>query len=102
MFSDSLFIGLGIVPLLLLPPAEAQRRGKKAQAEAPEAQKSTASWEVAESLGEGREATIDVSEGTWMSVDVSPAGDQLVFDLLGDLYLLPIEGGQATPLTSGV
>lgn len=101
LFSDSLFIGLGIVPLLLLPPAEAQRRGKKAQAEAPEAQKSTASWEVAESLGEGREATIDVSEGTWMSVDVSPAGDQLVFDLLGDLYLLPIEGGQATPLTSG-
>lgn len=40
--------------------------------------------------------------GHWMSVDVSPDGQQLVFDLLGDLYTLPITGGKATPLTRGM
>ncbi len=38
----------------------------------------------------------DVDEATWMSLDVSPDGTTLVFDLLGDLYTLPIEGGAAT------
>ena len=40
-------------------------------------------------------------EGTWMSLDVSPDGKTLVFDLLGDLYTLPIAGGTATRITSG-
>ena len=40
-------------------------------------------------------------EGTWMSLDVSPTNRTIVFDLLGDLYTLPIEGGKATRITSG-
>ena len=28
-------------------------------------------------------------EGSWLSIDVAPEGDSLVFDLLGDLYRLP-------------
>ncbi len=36
-----------------------------------------------------------------MSVDISPDGSTLVFDLLGDLYLLPVAGGTATPLMTG-
>lgn len=43
----------------------------------------------------------DAQEGTWMSVDVSPDGQWMAFDLLGDLYLLPSSGGNATSLTSG-
>jgi len=41
-------------------------------------------------------------EGTWISVDVSPDGNSLVFDLLGDLYVLRMEGGVAQALTRGM
>ncbi|MBU6195680.1 MAG: PD40 domain-containing protein, partial [Burkholderiales bacterium] len=59
-------------------------------------------WNVNQPPGEARTVRIDTRTGTWMSVDVSPDGKTLVFDLLGDLYLLPIEGGQAKPLTSSI
>jgi imidazolonepropionase-like amidohydrolase/Tol biopolymer transport system component len=41
-------------------------------------------------------------EGSWISVDVSPDGETLVFDHLGDLFTVPLEGGQATRLTRGM
>jgi Tol biopolymer transport system component/imidazolonepropionase-like amidohydrolase len=41
-------------------------------------------------------------EGTWMSLDVSPDGKTIVFDLLGDLYTLPIDGGTATRIIGGM
>ncbi len=34
-------------------------------------------------------------EGTWMSLDVSPDGQMIVFEMLGDIYTLPIAGGEA-------
>ncbi|MDX1492801.1 MAG: hypothetical protein R3253_01915, partial [Longimicrobiales bacterium] len=53
-------------------------------------------------LEPGRELTFQATEGTWMSLDISPDGETLIFDLLGDLYTLPITGGTATRLTSGM
>lgn len=41
------------------------------------------------------------SEGSWISLDLSPDGRTIVFELLGDLYTLPITGGTATRITSG-
>src|SRR3954451_20534744 len=40
-------------------------------------------------------------EGTWLSLDVSPDGRNIVFELVGDIYAIPIDGGKATRLTSG-
>jgi len=54
------------------------------------------------SLEGARQISFTTSEGTWLSLDVSPSGDRIVFELLGDLYLLPIEGGDAERLTSGM
>jgi Tol biopolymer transport system component len=44
--------------------------------------------------------TVEVStdEGSWMSVDVSADGKTVIFDLLGRLYSVPIDGGQAQPV----
>ena len=41
------------------------------------------------------------TEGTWMSVDVSPDGKSIAFDLLGHLYEMNAAGGVARRLTSG-
>jgi Tol biopolymer transport system component/imidazolonepropionase-like amidohydrolase len=53
-------------------------------------------------LEPGRTIPIDLDEGSWMSLDVSPDGRTIVFDYLGDLFTMPITGGQATQLTSGM
>ena len=66
------------------------------------AEEEAPTWDVNAPPGPAQEVSIDVTEGTWMSVDVSPDGALLVFDLLGDLYLLPIAGGEATSLTEGM
>lgn len=42
------------------------------------------------------------TEGTWMSVDVSPDGSMIAFDLLGDIYTMPFEGGKASLVTDGM
>ena len=52
-------------------------------------------------LKTSRKISFTTDEGTWISLDVSPDGTQIVFDLLGDLYLVPTSGGEAHRLTSG-
>ena len=50
----------------------------------------------------GRRLSYTASEGSWISVDVSPDGGTLVFDHLGDLFTVPITGGRASRLTRGM
>ena len=53
-------------------------------------------------LEPARTLSLDTDEGTWISLDVSPDGGTIVFDLLGDLYTIPFAGGDAAPLTEGM
>ncbi|MFZ3285530.1 MAG: amidohydrolase family protein [Telluria sp.] len=69
---------------------------------ADDADKDKKKWDVNKPPGVASTVNIDTRSGTWMSVDVSPDGKQIVFDLLGDLYLLPVSGGEAKPLTHSI
>ncbi|MGA0840463.1 MAG: amidohydrolase family protein, partial [Pseudomonadales bacterium] len=59
-------------------------------------------WDVNDPPGERLRIPIDTRSGTWMNVDVSPDGRHIAFDLLGDVYELPISGGDARRLTEGL
>src|ERR1700709_2267179 len=58
-------------------------------------------WNVEAPPGPSKKITITTDEGTWMDLDVSPDGKSIVFDLLGDIYSIPITGGKATLLAGG-
>lgn len=59
-------------------------------------------WDVAAPPMSLRKISIDVDEGTWMNVDVSPDGRTIAFDLLGDIYTMPIAGGTPTRVAAGL
>lgn len=69
-------------------------------------------WDVANPPTDGtlggwgwHDINIDTSTGTWTTLDVAPDGQTIVFDLLGDLYTMPIagseDGSQVTCIASG-
>jgi imidazolonepropionase-like amidohydrolase/Tol biopolymer transport system component len=59
-------------------------------------------WDVAAPPMTMRKISIDVDEGTWMNVDVSPDGRTIAFDLLGDIYTMPITGGAPARIAAGL
>src|ERR1700752_5165816 len=56
-------------------------------------------WNVEAPPGNWRTISIDTDETTWSSVDVSPDGRTIVFDALGDLWTVPLAGGDAKRIT---
>ena len=83
-------------------PAPVAAPAPKVEAEEKDKEKEKEKWNVSAPPLELDEFPIDTREGTWMSVDVSPDGTEIVFDLLGDIYTIPISGGEARTLTSGI
>ncbi len=59
------------------------------------------SWDITGTFGPVEAVEFTTDQGTWMNLDIHPSGEFLVFDLLGDLYTLPLEGGTATRITQG-
>ena len=95
----------GPVPPVSAPPAPepVEPQAEPGATAAPSAASAgTPKWDVQNPPGPSRDISIDVTRGTWMSLDVSPDGRTVVFDLLGDIYVMPISGGEARAIASGV
>src|SRR4029079_12291211 len=58
-------------------------------------------WDITDTGQPHEDVQFPLTEGTWMSVDVSPDDRTLVFDLLGDIYSLPAAGGDAKLVQGG-
>jgi len=77
--------------LLLVPAAHAEDKSDEKK------------WDVSAPPGmKTRTVPVDTDEGTWMNLDVSPDGRTIAFDLLGDIYTIPIAGGTATRIAEGL
>ena len=87
-----------LIALFLLTPNFAQKKKKKDKKE------EDTSWKV-ESPGDDfnyKTHSFTTNEGTWMNLDVSPDGQTIAFDLLGDIYTMPITGGKAKAIKTGI
>ncbi len=62
------------------------------------AQNNDDKWDVTQHRANYTDISFETSEGTWMNLDVSPDGTEIIFDLLGNIYTMPIDGGEATVL----
>jgi imidazolonepropionase-like amidohydrolase/Tol biopolymer transport system component len=94
----ALALGMPVAGLAQTQPSSAPTPPTDKKAEQLDAKK----WDVSNPPGPMKDVSIDVTTGTWLSVDVSPDGREIAFDLLGDIYVMPIGGGEAKALTSGV
>lgn len=59
-------------------------------------------WDVGVAHVPSDTLEFDATEGTWITVDVSPDGKDIVFDILGDIYKMPVTGGDAKLLSGGI
>lgn len=87
-----------LIALFLLTPNFAQKKKKKDKKE------EDSGWKV-ESPGDDfnyKTHSFTTNEGTWMNLDVSPDGQMIAFDLLGDIYTMPITGGKAKAIRTGI
>lgn len=97
----------GSAALLPSMPLTAHEHNTSHQAQTQDADKAgkedkKPKWDVLNPPGEQQTITIDTNETTWSNVDVSPDGKTIAFDMLGDLYVMPIKGGEAKALTSDI
>lgn len=84
--------------LMLVSIVSFAQEEKKAEADTTKEKKATKELP----LEPERQIRLKTNEGTWISLDVSPDGKTILFDMMGDIYKLPIAGGKAEQVTSGM
>ncbi len=98
---------LAMCAAALLPAvANAQALPEPAASNDPDANQEGAdadSWDISAPPGfTFSDVPIDVSEGSWIDLDVSPDGRTIAFALLGDIYTMPMTGGKPTRIAKGL
>ena len=83
-------------------PNKTAQENPRPDAQKQDPQKKDEAWDVEADHGPFTLVEFDTDEGTWMSCDISPDGQKIVFDLLGDIYRMPVSGGKAELLSGGV
>lgn len=91
---------LSLLALLAISFSSSEITAQDASAEADSSKTKKATKELP--LEPEREFSLTTTEATWLSLDVSPDGQELVFDILGDLYRMSINGGKATAISNGM
>lgn len=94
-----LFIGVAIFLVVCSLRGQAPDTGTAAGKDT--SKKGEQKWDITAKHGPSIDIEFDTDEGTWISLDVSPDGKQIVLDLLGDIYTLPVTGGEARLLAGG-
>jgi len=97
-FAVFLVMGLAGVPTLLAGAGPAVQEKDKKDGKKDEKKDEKKGLQ----LKSDRKVEFTTDEGTWLSLDVSSDGKTIVFELLGDIYTLPIEGGQAKLIAGGM
>ncbi len=97
---STLFWVMFLVMFLLIGSTYAQEPKKEVKADTVKKEKPKKKKDLP--LEIGRRVPISTNEGTWMSLDVSPDGKTVAFDFLGDIFTMPITGGQPTQFTKGM
>ncbi|MFY9609184.1 MAG: amidohydrolase family protein [Blastocatellia bacterium] len=98
-----------VVSVLMLSPSiagyalpdQAPQEAPAQEAQKQDTPKKNEPWDVEGDHGPSTLVEFDTDEGTWMSCDVSPDAESIVFDLLGDVYKMSIGGGKAELLSGG-
>ncbi len=90
----SIAASLAVFSPALTPPFSAPLPAQEAEDE-------TGEWDVTLARGETRDIDFVTEEGTWMSMDISPEGRWVIFDLLGHIYRVPADGGGEAELLTG-
>ncbi|MDP2686114.1 MAG: amidohydrolase family protein [Aequorivita sp.] len=87
-----------LICLLISTTFYAQKKDKN------DPKKEDPKWEVANPGKDFNYKThsFTTTEGTWMNLDVSPDGKTIAFDMLGDIYTMPISGGSAKVIRAGI
>ncbi len=89
-----------VAALLILACTTAATAQKKDPKPQPEKPKDPAAA-INTPRADGRKVTFTTAEATWASVDVAPDGQTAVLDILGDIYTMPVGGGEARAISRG-